>query len=89
MGADLLSQFCVTQGFITSNTTQAKEMSYRNQHPTNQFFPLVIEVFGYLHKHADVFLHDYANAIWSLKEIDGYHLFTLVIFLYKKVLIIL
>jgi hypothetical protein len=41
-----------------------KEKNYHNQHPTNQFFPLAIEVFGCLHKHADVFLHDCANAIW-------------------------
>jgi hypothetical protein len=46
---------------------QAKEMSYRNQHPTNQFLPLAIEIFGCLHKHADVFLPNCTNAIWSLK----------------------
>jgi len=72
-----------------SNTTQAKEKNYCNQHPTNQFFPLAIEVFGCLHKHANVFLHDYANAIWSLKALKGLHLFTLVIFHCQKVLITL
>jgi len=63
--------------------------SYPNRHPTNQFLPLAIEVFGYLHKHVDVFLHDYANAIWSLKGIEGPHLSTLIIFFRQKVLITL
>jgi len=65
---NLLPQSCATQGFVTFDTTQTKERSYHNQRPTNQFFPLAIEVFGYLHKHVDVFLHDYINAIWSLKR---------------------
>ncbi len=60
---DLLFQSRATQGFVTSNVVETKEKSYRNQHPINQFFPLAIEVFGYLHKHVDVFLHDCANAI--------------------------
>jgi hypothetical protein len=63
-----------------SNTAQAKEKNYCNQHPTDQFLPLAIEVFGCLHKHANVFLHDCANAIWSLKGLKGLHIFTLVIF---------
>jgi len=33
MQANLLPQFCPTQGFSTSNATQAKERSYRNRHP--------------------------------------------------------
>jgi hypothetical protein len=31
--------------------------------PTDQFLPLTIEVFSCLHKHGNVFLYDYANAI--------------------------
>jgi hypothetical protein len=64
--------------------TPAKEMSYRNQHLTDQFLPLAIVVFGCLHKLADVFLHDCTNAIWSLKGTKGLHLSTLVIFFIKK-----
>jgi hypothetical protein len=60
---DLLPQSCATQGFATLDVTQAKERNFCNRHPINQFFSLTIEVFGCLHKHADVFLHDYANAI--------------------------
>jgi hypothetical protein len=60
---DLLFQFCATQGFVTSNVVQTKERSYCNRQPINQFLPLAIEVFGYLHKHVDVFLHECANAI--------------------------
>ncbi len=52
---NLLPQFYTTQGFAASNTVQAKESNYHNQHPTDQFLPLVIAVFGCLHKHADVF----------------------------------
>jgi hypothetical protein len=60
-----------TQGFDASNVAQAKERSYYDQHLVNQFLPLSMEVFGCLHKHADVFLHNCANAIWGLKGLDG------------------
>jgi hypothetical protein len=49
---DLLLRSCTTQGFATSDIVQvkervqAKEMSYCDQHPTYQFLPLAIEVFG-------------------------------------------
>jgi hypothetical protein len=89
MRANLLAQSCVTQGFVASNVAPTKERIYRNQHPTNQLFVLAIKVFDCLHKHVDVFLHDYANAICSLKGIDGLHLSTLVIFLCQKVSITL
>jgi hypothetical protein len=46
-------------------------------------------VFGCLHKHANMFLHDCANAIWSLKESKGPHFSTLVIFLCKLFLVTL
>jgi len=61
--AYLPPQSCTTQEFATFNVAQAKERGYHNQHPTNQFLPLAIEVFGCLHKHVDLFLHNYANAI--------------------------
>jgi hypothetical protein len=86
---NLLHQSCTTQRFVIFNTTQIKEKSYHNQCPINQFFQLVIEVFSYLHKHADVFLQDCINAIWSLKETKGFHLSTLVIFLCHKISITL
>jgi hypothetical protein len=57
-----LPQSCTTQRFVVFDATQAKERNYRNWHPIHQFFLLTIEVFGWLHKHADVFLHEYANA---------------------------
>jgi len=31
-----------------------------------------------------VFLHDCANAIWSLKGIEGFHLSTLITFFHQK-----
>ncbi len=58
---------CATQRFVAFDATQAKEKSYHNQHPTDQFLPLSIEVFECLHKQVNVFLHNCANAIWSLK----------------------
>ncbi len=75
--------------FIAFDVTQAKEKNYRNRHPTNQILHLAIEVFGCLHKHAYVFLHDYANTIWSLKGPEGLHLFVLIIFFRQKISITL
>ncbi len=86
---DLFPQSCVIQGFVALDVVQIKEKTYRNWHPVYQFFPWAIEVFGCLHKHVDVFLHDYVNAIWNFKGIKGLHLFTLVTFLPQKVLITL
>jgi hypothetical protein len=86
---DLFFRSYATQGFVTFDAAQAKERNYRNQHPTDQFLPLTIEVFGRLHKHVNVFLYDYANAIWSLKGTKCFHLSTLVIFLHQKVSITL
>jgi len=56
--------------------------TYYNRHRIDQFLPLTIEVFGCLHKHSNVFLHNCANAICSLKGIEGLHLSTLVTFLH-------
>jgi hypothetical protein len=67
----------------------SQEMSYYNRHPINQFLSLTFEIFGCLHKHANVFLHNRAYAIWSLKGQEGLHFSTLVTFLYKKVSITL
>jgi len=70
--------------FAASNVAQTKERRFCNQHPINQFLPLKNEVFDCLHKHVNVFLNDFANAIWSLKGLEGLHLSILVIFLNKK-----
>jgi hypothetical protein len=83
---NLFPQSCKIQRFAICDATQAKERNYCNQHPTNQFLSLAIEIFGCLHKHVDVFLHNCVNAIWNLKGLNGPHLFTLVIL---KVLITL
>jgi hypothetical protein len=83
--ADFFPQSCTTQGFTSSNASQSQKMSYCDQHSINQFLPLTIEVFGCLHKQANVFLHDCANVIWSLKGLEGLHLFILVIFFHQKI----
>jgi len=75
--------------FVVFDVIQIKQRSYRNYHPTNQFLPLTIEVFGCLHKHVDVFLYKCANAIWGLKRTKDFHLSTLITFLCQKVLITL
>jgi len=85
MWLDLLPWSCTIQRFVAFDATQAKERSYCNWHLVNQFFLLTIEVFGYLHKHADMFLHDCANAIWNLKRPKGFHFFTFIIFLCQKI----
>jgi hypothetical protein len=84
MQVNLLPQSCATQGLVAFDVVQSKEKSHHDQHPTNQFFPLTIEVFGCLHKQTNVFLHDCANANWSLKGLEGLPLFVLVTFLQQK-----
>jgi hypothetical protein len=63
MRMNLLPQFCVTIRFVVFDVAQAKERSYQNQHPIDQFLPLAIEIFNCLHKYANMFLHDCANAM--------------------------
>jgi hypothetical protein len=64
---------------------QAKERSYHERHPTDQFLPLIMEVFGCLHKQVDLFLHNCANAIWSLKGLKCLSaVFVFVTFLRQK-----
>jgi hypothetical protein len=75
--AYLFPRYCAIQGFATLDVVQIKEKKYYNQHPTDQFLPLTIEIFEYLHKQVDVFLHDCANAIWNLKGLKGLHFFYL------------
>jgi hypothetical protein len=65
------------------DVVQTKERNYCDRHTTNQFL-LAIEVFECLHKHADVFLHNCANVVWSLKGPDGLPLSIMVTFLHKK-----
>jgi hypothetical protein len=89
MWAYLLPWFCATQELDAFNVASAKERSYHDWHPINQFFPLAIEVLGYLHKQANVFLHDCANAIWSLNGLNSLHLFILFIFFHKTISITL
>jgi hypothetical protein len=45
--ADLLFWSCTTQGFVAFDATQAKEKSYRNWHPPDQFLPFATKVLGY------------------------------------------
>jgi hypothetical protein len=83
--ANLLPQSCTTQEFVTFNAAQTKERSYHDRHPTDQSLLFAIEVFGCLHRHVYVFLHDCANAIWSLKKSKGFHLSILVTFVCQKI----
>jgi hypothetical protein len=56
------------QGFAILDVAQNKEKNYHDQHPIDQFFLLIIEVFGCLNKHANVLLHDCVNAILNFKR---------------------
>jgi hypothetical protein len=60
---DLLPQSCATQGFGDFDVVQVKKWNYCNQHLVDQFLPLAMEVFGCLHKQANVFLDNCAHAI--------------------------
>jgi hypothetical protein len=68
---DLPRRFCAIQRFAASEVAQAKERSYYDQHPTNHFLLLAIEVLGCLGKQVNVFLHDCANAMWNFKRLEG------------------
>ncbi len=52
---------------------------------TNTPLIIVIKVFGCLYKHANVFLLNCANVIWSLKQPEGPHLSISITFLLQKV----
>ncbi len=81
---DLLLRSYATQGFATSEVVQTKENSHHDQQPIDQFFLLVIEVFGCLDKQVDMFLHDCANVIWNFKGPKGPPFSVLVTFLCQK-----
>jgi hypothetical protein len=85
MQTDLFPWFYATQRFATFDAIQAKERSYHDRHSTDQFLLLAIEIFGCLYKQVDVFLHEYVNAIWSLKAPKGLLLSILVTFLHQKI----
>jgi hypothetical protein len=87
--ANLLPWSCATWGFVVFETTQAKERSYYNQHPTYQFLPLTIEVFGCLDKHVDIYLHKCANAMLNFKRPKGFPHYVLVTFIRQKISITL
>jgi hypothetical protein len=89
MRVNLLPRSYAIQRFVTFNMTQTIERSYHDWHPINQFLPLTIKVFVCLHEYVDMFLHDYANAIWSLKGLKRLpfflFFFVLVTFLLQKI----
>jgi hypothetical protein len=66
------------------DTIKTKEKSYHNQHLTNQFFSLTIEIFRYLYKQVHVFLHNCANVIWSLKKLKSPPFFIFVTFFHQN-----
>jgi hypothetical protein len=82
--ANLFLQSCATWKFVVFETTQAKEKSYYDQHPTYQFLPLTIEVFRCLNKHVDIYLRNCANAMWNFKRPEGFPHYVLVTFSSQK-----
>jgi hypothetical protein len=86
---DLLFRSYATQGFVAFEVVRTKEKSHCDQHPTNQFFLLTIEVIGCLDKQADVFLHACANVIWNFKGPKGPPFPVLVTFFCQKISITL
>jgi hypothetical protein len=77
---DLLLQSWSIQGITASKTIQTKKRNYLDWHLANQFLPLMIEIFSYLCKEANDFLHDCANVVWSLRRPKGAALFLLLFF---------
>jgi hypothetical protein len=58
---NLVFQIVSSQKVATTITSQAKVVSYRNQHLENDFIFLIVEIFGYLHQQVNDFLHQCAN----------------------------
>jgi hypothetical protein len=84
MWVDLVPQFYATQRFVVFKVVEAKEQNYHDWHLIDQFVLLVVEVFGCLHKHLNVFLYDHAKAIWSLRGPKGLHFFVLLTFIHQS-----
>jgi hypothetical protein len=91
MCANLLPRSYIIQGLVAFDATQTKKRSCRDRHPVDQFLLLAIELFGCLHKikQANVFLHDCANVISSLKGPENHPFYLLVTFLCRKISITL
>ncbi len=68
---------------LRSNSSQRKEVSQSIPHWP--FLPLSNWGVWMSNKQADVFLHNYANAMWNIKRLEGPPLFILVTFLYQKI----
>jgi hypothetical protein len=81
---DLFPWSCATQRFVVLDVAQTKKQCYCDWHLVDQFLLLAVDVFECLHKYANVFLHKCANAIWSLKGLEGLVLSILVSFFYQK-----
>jgi hypothetical protein len=63
MQVDLFLQACIIQRLLLRMQLKSRKGAIAIDTPIDQFFPLAIEVFNYLHKHANMFFHDYVNAI--------------------------
>jgi hypothetical protein len=59
------------------DSSQIKRIIATNIPLINSSLYQLIEIFGCLHKQANVFLHNFANVIWNLKGLEGPHLFCL------------
>ncbi len=82
--ADLFPRFYAIKGFATFDVAQVKKQSYHDQHLVDQFLPLVVKVFGCLHKQVDLFLHNCANVIWNMKGPKNTPIIVLIIFFFNK-----
>ncbi len=63
MQVDLFLRACIIQRLLLRMQLKPRKGVIAIDTPIDQFLPLAIEVFNYLHTHANMFLHDYVNAI--------------------------
>jgi hypothetical protein len=66
-----------------------KDGFYHDQFPVDMFFPLVIEVFGFLHQQVNGFFHRCANMAWGVTGNKGPPLSILCALYRQKVLVAL
>ncbi len=68
---------------------RAKEEFYHDWHSTNTFFPLAMEIFGWLHQQTNNFFHQCASMIWLRNGTNNPPLVVLHAFYKQRMLIAL
>ncbi len=69
--ANLILWIAFSQGMTATIVAWAKVVSCHDRHLEDDFIPLVVDIFEYLHQQANNFLHQCANMTWLTKCYKG------------------